>query len=334
MCISRTRVYVSVFACVTAGLPSQLTRSSIERCKQSRIHHWLLLQYVAVFPPAVFLQGQRIEVDSKARAREVSDRLFYALAKDASELAAEQQPFRDSPSNMRPKGTPFLNDFHHTNKQQQHSEQERTVTWLGSPELQKVVTIDPTEEVCRTGAAAAAAGANAAATSATVATSMATPEGTPNSAEVSAPIPNNSTASTDPAGEGDCNTRLNSSCPPSVSLQASLQGNSSYEGEGLCPQSEASASVSEAASVCSTHKDGQRSAGKRIAEILGATTAPASAAPAAASGSSSSSIIRAGRQNLVPEATEKDEGPQRDKEDHNAEGSDRVACGGKRKVVK
>ncbi|CDI86007.1 hypothetical protein, conserved [Eimeria praecox] len=318
---------------VYSGLPSQLTRSSIERCKQSRIHHWLLLQYVAVFPPAVFLQGQRIEVDSKAKAREVSDRLFWALAKDASELAAtEQQAFRDSPPNIKPRATtPFFSDFPQSNKQQQHNEQERTVTWLGSPELQKVVTIDPTEEVCRTAVAAAATATATATTSAAATTATTAPAATPNSGEASATLPNNSTASTDPAGEGDCNTRLNSSCPPSVSLQASLQGDCSSEGEGLCPRSEASscgsASASEAASVGSTRKGRNRRSGKRIAEILGASAAPAPAA--AATASSTSHLIREGRQRPAPEATETTETAQGDAEaDRRAEGSDSRAAFG------
>ena len=342
LCVPSVLAHVLAFACVASGLPSQLTRSSIERCKHNRIHHWLLLQYVAVFPPAVFLQGQRIELDSKAKAREVSERLFYALAKDASELAAtEQQVCRDSPSSLKPKGAPFLNEFPPSHRQQQN-EQERSVTWLGSPELQKVVTIDPTEEVSRPTATAAAAAARTAVTS-TVATNSAaataataTPQGATNSAGASAPLPNNSTASTDPAGEGECNTRVNSSSPPSVSLQASLHGDSSSEGEGLCPQSEASASVSEAASVGSAHNDRLRRSGKRIAEIIGSSAAssaaPASlAAPAGSNGSSSR--IRGSRKSPVPECTEQAEGAQGDTTaNRSAEVSDtRVANVGRRK---
>lgn len=127
---------------VVAGIPSQLTRSSIERSKHSKIHHWVLLQYVAVFPPAVFLQGERIEIDSKATARSVSEKLFAALAEDAAEFAAEM-PSKDSPR-QKARGPGFV-DVMQSKQAQLVVDNEKTVTWLGSPEVQKAV--DAADEV-------------------------------------------------------------------------------------------------------------------------------------------------------------------------------------------
>ncbi|KAL8447021.1 hypothetical protein Emag_004493 [Eimeria magna] len=134
------------------GIPSQLTRSSIERIKQSKIHHWVLLQYVAVFPPAIFLHGRRIELDSKATARSVATSLFAALAADAAELAHDSQP--KEPAYQKARGGAF-GDGLQQNKQGHAPEHERTVTWLGSPDLQKTVPLDPVEEGIPTSATAA-----------------------------------------------------------------------------------------------------------------------------------------------------------------------------------
>ncbi|KAL8433268.1 hypothetical protein ACSSS7_004053 [Eimeria intestinalis] len=134
------------------GIPSQLTRSSIERIKQSKIHHWVLLQYVAVFPPAIFLHGRRMELDSKATARSVATSLFAALAADAAELAHDSQP--KEPTYQKARGGAFGDGFLQS-KQAHASEHERTVTWLGSPDLQKTVPLDPVEEGIPTSATAA-----------------------------------------------------------------------------------------------------------------------------------------------------------------------------------
>ncbi|KAL8432965.1 hypothetical protein Efla_001173 [Eimeria flavescens] len=133
------------------GIPSQLTRSSIERIKSSKIHHWVLLQYVAVFPPAIFLNGRRIELDSKATARSAATSLFAALAADASELANDSQPKEHY---QKSRATVF-SECLQPSKQQPHAcETERTVTWLDSHDLQKAVPLDPVEEGTLTAATA------------------------------------------------------------------------------------------------------------------------------------------------------------------------------------
>ncbi|KAL8452739.1 hypothetical protein Emed_001303 [Eimeria media] len=169
------------------GIPSQLTRSSIERIKQSKIHHWVLLQYVAVFPPAIFLHGRRIELDSKATARSVATSLFAALAADAAELAHDSQP--KEPPYQKARGGAF-GDGLQQSKQAHAPEHERTVTWLGSPDLQKTVPLDPVEECIPT--------------SATVAGPTTTDpcvSGSLGDNGTLAP-PNNSTNSTEPAADG------------------------------------------------------------------------------------------------------------------------------------
>ncbi|OEH74642.1 hypothetical protein cyc_01995 [Cyclospora cayetanensis] len=134
------------------GIPSQLTRCSIDKCKSSRMHHWLLLQYVAVFPPAVFIYGERIEIDSKAKARDVSDRLFWALAEDAAELTAATQT-REPYQHCRP----VMEVLQQQNKQGQRTyDQERRASWLGSSEHQKLAATDVVEEALLMNAAMAA----------------------------------------------------------------------------------------------------------------------------------------------------------------------------------
>ncbi|KAL8274718.1 hypothetical protein Esti_001433 [Eimeria stiedai] len=175
------------------GIPSQLTRSSIERIKHSKIHHWVLLQYVAVFPPAIFLHGRRIELDSKATARLVATSLFAALAADAQELAQDTQP--KEPVYQKARAGAF-GDCLQQNKQAHAPEHERTVTWLESPDLRKTVPLGPVEE-----------GIPTSATAACPTTTEPCVSGSLGDNATLAP-PNNSTNSTEPAA--DAGTRADS----------------------------------------------------------------------------------------------------------------------------
>lgn len=67
-------------------MPKQLTRKSIEKSSESKTHNWLLIKYMVTFPPAIFYDGQRIEIESKATARSVAEILFLSLLADAREL--------------------------------------------------------------------------------------------------------------------------------------------------------------------------------------------------------------------------------------------------------
>lgn len=168
------------------GIPKPLTRSSIERIKHSKVHHWVLLQYVAIFPPAIFLEGRRIELDSKSTARSVAEELFAALAADEAELHLNEAQAREPL--QRSKGVAFV-DFSAQNKPQQACENEKTVTWLGSPDLQKVLPMEPVEEGSPT--VATAAGPTAA-----------EPYGSSVVEPATVPVVNNSTSATDPLGDG------------------------------------------------------------------------------------------------------------------------------------
>ncbi|KAL8424533.1 hypothetical protein Efla_005639 [Eimeria flavescens] len=71
----------------THGLPSQLKPSSIEKSTKSTLHNWMLIQYVLHFPPALFLQGKFIELESRLLARTVAENMFasfmaYAKSRD------------------------------------------------------------------------------------------------------------------------------------------------------------------------------------------------------------------------------------------------------------
>lgn len=279
------------------GIPSQLTRSSIERCKHSRVHHWLLLQYVAVFPPAVFLKGERIEIDSKAKARSVSDRLFMALAQDAAELAAEGH-FRESPD-LRQRADPAADGLQQGRPPQQQTEHERTVNWLGSPALRKVVTVDPSDDSSVTATAppaATAAAVKARGASGTTVAASAAARLYPTDAST---LPaNNSTAATDPmaAEEGACgaSSGLATELLP-VSL-ANDAASGALDGEALQQRSELSSSDcnSVASSVKSNRDRHIKVRSRRISEILG------TAAAAGVSSGRSAEMGKKGSANWLP----------------------------------
>ncbi|KAL8273565.1 hypothetical protein Esti_002492 [Eimeria stiedai] len=129
------------------GLPSQLKPNSIEKSTKSRLHNWMLIQYVLHFPIALFLQGKYIELTSKLIARTVAENMFASFMAYVKSENDQGQPEKSGDparvaSPLQKRGSQRL---HFSTSVQEEGDKVASKSVLTLPSTSKSTSVHPAE---------------------------------------------------------------------------------------------------------------------------------------------------------------------------------------------